>query len=150
MKRILLTSFEPFGGHALNSSLEVGRALSSQALPGIRLEWMTLPVVARVCVEQAWQRIEQIKPALVLALGQSAQASVVRLEDVALNIDDFSIPDNSGNQPKNQWIIPGAPLAYRSTAPLPRLLSSLAQLNIPHEHSFHAGTYVCNHLYYGL
>jgi pyroglutamyl-peptidase len=150
MMRVLMTSFEPFGGHALNSSLEVGRALASQALAGIHLEWLTLPVVARACVEKAWQGIERARPALVLALGQSSQASVVRLEDVALNIDDFPIPDNAGNQPKNQWIIPGAATAYRSTARLTHLLSALAQRSIPHEHSFHAGTYVCNHLYYGL
>jgi pyroglutamyl-peptidase len=148
--RVLLTSFEPFGGQAVNSSLEVGRALSGSSIPGVDLERLTLPVVARACVEKAWQHIEQVQPDLVIALGQSAQAFAVRLEDIALNIDDFSQPDNAGNQPKNQWIVPGAPLAYRSTAPIPRLLARLAERKTAHEHSFHAGTYVCNHLYYGL
>jgi pyroglutamyl-peptidase len=150
MTRVLLTSFEPFGGQALNSSLEVGRALAGQPLRGVELDWLTLPVVARVCVDAAWQRIEQFAPALVLAMGQSAQAHVIRLEDIALNIDDYSLPDNAGNQPKNQWIVPGAAVAYRSTPPLGRLLSLLAERKVPHEHSFHAGAYVCNHLYFGL
>jgi pyroglutamyl-peptidase len=150
MTRVLLTSFEPFGGHDVNSSLEVGRVVSRQAIPGIEMRWLPLPVVARRCVEVAWEAIESSRPALVLALGQSAGARVVRVEDRAVNLDDFSIPDNAGQQPQKQWIIPGAPLAYRTTARLGRLLEVLREKGIAHEHSFHAGTYVCNHLYYGL
>jgi pyroglutamyl-peptidase len=150
MMRVLLTSFEPFGGHSLNSSLEVGRTLARQGLPGIELHWQQLPVVARSCVEEAWKHIVGGRPALVLALGQSAGARVVRLEDRAVNFDDFPIPDNAGNQPKKQHIIPGAPAAYRTTARLDRLFAALGESGIACEHSLHAGSYVCNHLYYGL
>jgi pyroglutamyl-peptidase len=150
MKRVLLTSFEPFGGHALNSSHEVAKTLTQQVLPGIEMDWLQLPVVARTCVEQAWRLVEGGRPALVLALGQAAGARVVRLEDRAVNFDDFPIPDNAGNQPKKQHIIPGAPGAYRTTARLERLLAVLGESGIVCEHSLHAGSYVCNHLYYGL
>jgi hypothetical protein len=60
MTRVLLTSFEPFGGQALNSSLEVGRALARQPLPGVELEWLTLPVVARVCVDRRFSQSPQL------------------------------------------------------------------------------------------
>jgi pyroglutamyl-peptidase len=150
MTRVLLTSFEPFGGHALNSSHEVAQALAGGAPPGVDLHWLRLPVVARECVEQAWRLVEGARPDLVLALGQSAGARAVRLEDRAANFDDFSIPDNAGNQPRRQHIIPGAPAAYRTTARLESLLSALAEGGIACEHSLYAGSYVCNHLYYGL
>ena len=75
MIRILVTSFEPFDGRSLNSSLEVGRALAGQPLPGVVLDWLVLPVVAGKCLEQASERIESREPALVLALGEAAGAA---------------------------------------------------------------------------
>jgi pyroglutamyl-peptidase len=150
MTRVLMTSFEPFGGHALNSSHEVGRALAQNPPAGIELHWLALPVVAPTCVEQAWAPIAARRPTVVLALGQAAGATVVRLEDRAVNLDDFPIPDNAGHEPKKQPILPGGPSFYRTTAPLVRLFEALNEAGIPHEHSFSAGNYVCNHLYFGL
>src|SRR5262249_10197434 len=81
--RGLLTSLEPFGGLALNSSLEVGKALAAAPPAGVQLHWHTLPVVAGSCVEKAWELVERTRPALVLLLGQSAGASAIRVEDRA-------------------------------------------------------------------
>jgi pyroglutamyl-peptidase len=150
MTRVLMTSFEPFAGFALNSSHEVGRAIASQPPAGIWLDWMALPVVAGVCVDRAWGRIEVDRPDLVLALGQASGAPKVRLEDRGINLDDFSIPDNAGNQPRKQPIVSGGPPHHRTTAPLERLLDELMQAGLAVEHSLSAGSYVCNHLYYSL
>jgi pyroglutamyl-peptidase len=149
MPRLLLTSFEPFGGHGLNSSLEVGRALVARPPHGADLTWLVLPVVAWECVERAWGQVEQLAPDVVLALGQAAGASAVRLEARAINLNHFSSPDNAGNWPRFQWIVSGGPSAYRATLPLVRVEAAL-QGRVPVETSFHAGTYVCNHLFYGL
>jgi pyroglutamyl-peptidase len=145
MTRVLLTSFEPFGGFALNSSHEVGRLVAASPPAGILLDWLVLPVVAGLCVERAWARIEQFRPDLVVALGQAAGAAAVRLEDRGVNLDDFSLPDNAGNQPRKQPIVPGGPAFLRTPVPLETLLAEL-----PVKHSLSAGSYVCNHLYYSL
>jgi pyroglutamyl-peptidase len=150
MTRVLLTSFEPFGGHGLNSSLEVGRRLARRPLPGVELHWLTLPVVAGACVRTAWEQVDRLDPEVVLALGQAAGAAVLRVEDRAVNVDHFTIPDNAGNQPRYRWIVPGAPPAYRASVPHDDILEDLRRAGVPAEHSFHAGTYVCNHLFYGL
>ncbi len=146
MTRILMTSFEPFGGFALNSSHEVARVIAGQPTPNVRLDWLMLPVVAGVCVERAWGRIEEDRPDVVLLLGQATGAARVRLEDRGVNLDDFSIPDNAGNQPVKRPIVPGGPSHHRTTAPLQRLLGA----GLAVEHSLSAGSYVCNHLYYSL
>src|SRR4051812_13525825 len=104
--RVLLSSFEPFGTHALNSSFEVGRLLAAQSLPGIDLEWLVLPVVVWECVERAWERIGVVRPDLVLALGQRAGAAMLQLERVAVNLNDFSMTDNAGNLLCKQPIVP--------------------------------------------
>jgi pyroglutamyl-peptidase len=150
MTRVLLTSFEPFAGFALNSSHEAARLLAGRPPPGIDLDWLTLPVVAGVCVERAWQRIEQRQPDLVLALGQATGAAAVRLEDRGVNLDDFSIPDNAGNQPRKRPIVPQGPPFLRTPAPLESLLLALSGAGLAVEHSVSAGSYVCNHLYYSL
>jgi pyroglutamyl-peptidase len=151
MTRILMTSFEPFGGFPLNSSHEVGRVVAAGQPPaGVHLDWLMLPVVAGLCVERAWGRIEQDRPDVVLLLGQASGAALVRLEDRGANLDDFSIPDNAGNQPIKRPIVPGGPPHHRTTAPLERLLGSLPGAGLAVEHSLSAGSYVCNHLYYGL
>jgi pyroglutamyl-peptidase len=150
MPRVLLTSFEPFAGHALNSSLEVGRALAKDPPAGLDLDWLVLPVVARACVERVWERVEQAAPTLVLGLGEAAGAPVLRLEDRAVNVDDFPIPDNAGNHPRMEWIVPGAPGSYRTTTRIHRVADALWAARIPVERSYSAGRYVCNHLFYGL
>src|SRR5262245_23133392 len=98
MPRILLTSLEPFGGHALNSSLEVGRSVASAGVEGIDLEWLVLPVVAGECVRRVWERVESFQPDFIVSLGQADGAARVCLEDRGINLDDFRAPDNGGNQ----------------------------------------------------
>jgi pyroglutamyl-peptidase len=94
--------------------------------------------------------VRQTRPDVILALGQAAGAAAVRLEDRAANIDDFPIPDNAGNLRRWQLIARDGPLAYLATFPRRRIGRALQQAGIPVEHSFSAGSYVCNHLYYGL
>ncbi|HEV3263433.1 MAG TPA: hypothetical protein VG013_41745 [Gemmataceae bacterium] len=150
MIRVVLTSFEPFDNQAVNSSLEVGRAVARRPPRGIELEWLTLPVVAGTCVERAWECIEAVEPSLVLALGQAAGATALRLEARAVNVNDFRIADNAGNQPREQPIVASGPAAYGTQIFASTLLGELSRLGIAAELSASAGTYVCNHLLYGL
>jgi pyroglutamyl-peptidase len=150
MIRVLLTSFEPFEGRSLNSSLEVGRALAEQPPDGILLDWLVLPVVAGACLERAWERIESHAPALVLALGQAAGANALHVEQQAVNVHDFVIPDNAGNQPRKGFIHLDGPAFYPTTVPARRILDAIRRRDIPVRLSTCAGTYVCNHLLYSL
>lgn len=150
MPRILLTSFEPFGGHAVNSSLEVGRVLAQSPPPGLDLDWLVLPVVATACVHQAQERIAATRPALVLALGQAGSSPRVRLEDRGVNYDHFAFADNGGNLHQGSAIIPGGPVILRTRLPLGDVVAHLQSAGHPVEVSFSAGSFVCNHLYYQL
>jgi pyroglutamyl-peptidase len=150
MTRVLLTAFEPFGGHPQNSSALVGEAVRAGPPAGLELAFTLLPVVAWRCLEAAWREVERFRPDVVVALGQAAGSAGLRLEDRGINIHHFPIPDNDGNLLRDEWIVPGAPPAYRTDLPWPDVLAGLRRAGLPAEWSFHAGTYVCNHLYYGL
>lgn len=149
MPRVLLTSFEPFGGFARNSSFEVCRAIAS-GMEGVELEWLVLPVVALECATRAWAAVERLAPDLVVLTGQATGAANVRLEDRGHNLDDFPMPDNAGNVLLKRKHVPGGPDHLRTRVAIERLVAELKRDGLPVEHSLSAGTFVCNHLYYGL
>jgi pyroglutamyl-peptidase len=150
MPRVLLTAFEPFDGRSMNSSLETAKAVAAQPPPGVELDWLVLPVVIGECLEQAWAWIERESPALVLALGQAGGAAAFQIEQQAVNVHNFFIPDNAGNQPREQFIYLDGPVVYPTTFASRHIHRELRRRRLPAHLSTSAGTYVCNHLLYGL
>jgi pyroglutamyl-peptidase len=96
------------------------------------------------------QLMEELKPALVICVGQAGGRSQMSLERVAINVDDARIADNAGRQPIDQPIRSGGPAAYFSTLPIKGMAKAMRAAGIPAEVSQTAGTFVCNHVFYGL
>ena len=147
---VLITGFEPFGGEAVNPSWEAVRVLQGARIGGHRIETRCLPVVFGESMARLRKSIAQTKPALVLCIGQAGGRTQISLERIAINIDDARTPDNAGNSPADAAIVADGPAAYFSMLPIKRLLAELERAGIPAEISQSAGTYVCNHLFYGL
>jgi pyroglutamyl-peptidase len=150
MTRVLVTSFEPFGGHEQNSSFEVGRALSQAPPGGLEIAWLALPVVAGGCIDRAWERVQAGRPDFVLGLGQAGSSPLVRLEDRGVNFDHFHTPDNAQQLRRLSAIVPGGPAMLRTAIPLLDVADRLRRAGQPVEVSYSAGSYVCNHYYYQL
>ena len=91
-----------------------------------------------------------IQQGRVVMLGIAANRDEITPERIAINVDDYEIPDNAGNQPCDEPVIPGAPAAYLSTLPIKRIVTALSAANIPAEVSNSAGTYLCNHVSYAM
>jgi pyroglutamyl-peptidase len=147
---ILLSGFEPFQGEVVNPSWELAQALDGEVLAGHRVVAVQLPCVFGASLEVLNDAIARHDPALVLAIGQAGGRSQLSLERVAINIDDARIPDNAGAQPIDVPIVTGAAPAYFSRLPIKAMLAALQQAGIPAEISQSAGTYVCNHVFYGM
>ncbi len=81
-------------------------------------------------------------------LGLAAERAQIALERVALNVMDYSTPDNEDYQPVDEPCVPGGPAAYFSTLPLREIVSALHHEAIPAYLSNTAGTYVCNYTMY--
>jgi pyroglutamyl-peptidase len=109
-----------------------------------------LPVVAGRCVELAWWRAQELRPAAILCLGQSGKARELNVERLAVNVNHFSDADNAGGTPHDELIIPDGPAAYFTTIPSRQVVETLTRHGVPARLSYHAGTFVCNHLLYGL
>jgi pyroglutamyl-peptidase len=150
MQTILITGFEPFNGDTINPSLEVARLLSSHRAEGVRLATAVLPVsIARI--ESALREaVSEHHPDAVIAVGQASTRVDISIERVAINIDDFRIPDNDGAQPVDMPVIPGGPAAYFSTLPIKAITQRLRAAGVPAQVSQSAGTFLCNHTFYLL
>jgi pyroglutamyl-peptidase len=149
-KTILLTAFEPFAGETVNPSLEAALAMTGVEFPGTGLTVLELPVDRFRAVEMTSARLRVLRPDAVIMLGLAIARYRVTPERVALNLDDYRIPDNAGNQPAGEPIIEGGPVGYLSTLPIRAITDRLLRARIPAAISNTAGTYLCNRLFYGV
>lgn len=145
--RILLTGFEPFGTLRANPSELVVRTIASRA-HGDDLIAEILPTEFSAAERKIRKLIRSLRPDAVICLGVAASRERICLERIALNLDDEVLPDNAGRVRSGRWIVRDGPLAYQSTLPLKRLLQALEKEGIAAAISNHAGTYVCNHVFY--
>ncbi|MGP3223905.1 pyroglutamyl-peptidase I [Serratia nevei] len=150
MQKVLITGFEPFGGERLNPSWEVVKQLNDMELVGTRIVARQLPCVFGAALDALNAAIDEVQPVMVLAIGQAGGRTDITIERVAINVDDARIPDNQGQQPVDEPIVAGGPAAYFSTLPIKAMVSSMREAGIPASVSQTAGTYVCNHVMYGL
>ncbi|WP_343628309.1 pyroglutamyl-peptidase I [Roseateles sp.] len=150
MKKILLTGFEPFGGESINPSWELARALSGEIIDDAKVVALQLPCVFGESLRQLDEALQRIRPIAVLAIGQAGGRCDLSLERVAINVDDARIPDNAGAQPIDEPVMPGGPAAYFSTLPIKAIVQGLRAAGYPASVSQTAGTFVCNHVFYGL
>jgi pyroglutamyl-peptidase len=148
--RILLTGFEPFDGEAINASWEAVCALDGWRFGAAQVHAQRICCVFGQALHELDAAIDAIRPELVIAVGQAGGRSEITPERIAINIDDGRICDNAGCQPIDQPVIAGAPAAYFSTLPIKAIVQALRAANIPAAVSNSAGTFVCNHLFYGL
>jgi pyroglutamyl-peptidase len=149
-KIVLLTGFEPFNGAAVNPSWEAVRALDGWSGPGFAVVGRQLPCVFGNAVAVLREAIAGVKPDIVIAVGQAGGRSEISLERVAINVDDASIRDNAGNQPVDTPVAADGPAAYFTTLPVKAIVKALRLRGFPSGVSQTAGTFVCNHVFYGL
>ncbi len=149
-KHVLLTGFEPFGGESTNPSWEAVQALQGQRIAGHRVVARVLPVTFSKSLRALRAALNETSPAVVICVGQAGGRTRLSLERVAINVDDARIPDNAGLQPIDQPVVADGPAAYFTTLPIKNQLQALHAAGIPAEISQTAGTYVCNHVFYGL
>jgi pyroglutamyl-peptidase len=109
-----------------------------------------VPCEFRRAIEVAAEAIERHRPSIVISLGQAGGRSRIGVERVAINVDDARIPDNAGAQPVDELIAANGPPAYFATIPVKAMARAIRAAGIPAEVSNSAGTYVCNHVMYGV
>lgn len=147
--KLLLTAFDPFGGDSINPALEAVKLVHDQ-VGGVEVVKLEVPTVFRKSIDTVAAAIEKEKPDAVLCIGQAGGRYDLTPERVAINIDDARIQDNEGNQPIDLPIFEDGAPAYFTTLPIKAMVQNIRNAGIPASVSNTAGTFVCNHLMYGV
>jgi pyroglutamyl-peptidase len=150
MKPVLVTGFEPFGDETLNPSRDIARALDGRVFLGRPVVGAVLPCRFGESRFELARLVRLHQPGIVIALGLAAGRSGITPERVAINVDDAPVPDNAGAQPVDAPVIRGGPAAYWSRLPVKAIVRALQARGVPAAVSQTAGTFVCNHVFYGL
>ena len=147
---VLLTGFDAFGGASLNPSWLAVQALRGRQIAGHRVVAVQVPTVFDASITALRHALVQHRPRLVMCVGQAGGRSAISLERVAININDARIADNAHAQPIDTPVVAGGPAAYFSSLPIKAMQRDVALAGIACEVSQTAGTFVCNHVFYGL
>lgn len=150
MKKILLAGFDPFGEEEVNPATEAVKCMNEEVIENYVVSTIEVSTIFDKCIEQLTDAIDRMNPDLVICVGQAGGRPDISIERVAINVNDARIPDNNGNQPIDTPVIPSGPSAYWSTLPIKAIVKSLKEDGIPASVSQTAGTFVCNHIFYGL
>ncbi len=145
---ILVTGFDPFGGEQINPSIEAVRRLP-EAICGAKIISQEISTSCTRAMNRLEELMLQYDPDVILSVGQAGGRSAITVERIGINIDDFRIPDNDGNQLCDEPVIEGGPAAYFTTLPVKKMVERIRERGIAASVSNSAGTFVCNHVIYG-
>ena len=147
--KVLVTGFDPFGGEPINPAWEAVKAMKD-TIAGAEIIKVQIPTVVGKSIEKIHQKMKELQPDLVISVGQAGGRFGVTPERVAINVTDARIPDNEGNQPIDEPIFPDGPAAYFSNLPVKAMVQAIKDAGYPSVLSNSAGTYICNHVMYGI
>ncbi len=151
----LLTGFDAFGTHKVNPT-EVIVSAFPDIIDGrkqIEIRKVNLPTAGlsgwKLLKKQLNETLATSSgPVMVLMTGLAANRTSMSLERFAINVKDYRIADNSGRQPLDKPIVIGGHDLLRTSLDLTSLNKELTATGYPFDISNHAGTFVCNELYY--
>ena len=104
-------------------------------------------------IEVVKDAITEVKPDVVIMLGEYGGRSMITVERIAQNSNDssrYNLADNNGVVLQGEPTVPGGPVAYYTTLPIRAMVKAMRDAGIPSDISDTPGTNICNHLMYGI
>lgn len=147
--KVLITGFDPFGGEKINPALEAVKLLPD-VIENANIIKLEIPTVFRKSLEKIEEAIQKYNPDIVISVGQAGGRFGITPERVAINMDDARIEDNEKNQPIDSSIYEDGKNSYFSNLPIKAMVKEMNDGGIPCSVSNTAGTFVCNHVMYGI
>ena len=147
--KVLITGFDPFGGEKINPAWEAVKGIKD-IIEGAKIIKLEIPTVFNKSIEKVKEAMELEKPDIVLCIGQAGGRYDMTVERVAINVDDARIEDNEKNQPIDIPVFEDGENAYFSNLPIKAMVEEIKGQGIPASISNSAGTFVCNHIMYGV
>jgi len=147
--KALVAGFDAFGGDKVNPSALAVRQLKRK-LGGVVVHTAVLPTSYARSAIALRGAIHEVRPDLVLCVGQAGGRAELCLERVAINVQDARIKDNDGKQPIDRPVVREGPAAHFATLPIKACVAEMRKAGLPAAVSNTAGTFVCNNVFYAL
>lgn len=147
--KALVTGFDPFGGEKINPAFEAVKGMKD-TIGDCQVVKLLLPTVFNKSLQVLEEAMEREQPDIVICVGQAGGRYNLSVERVGINLDEARIPDNEGQTPSGTPIKVDGENAYFASIPAKAIVKALIDNNIPGSISYSAGTFVCNHVLYGL
>lgn len=156
----LLTGFDAFGTNRANPTElmvetfpDIIKIASAGHIRSVHITKLVLPTAGR----RAWRILKKALdeigaanncPTLVIMNGLAAKRTKISLERFAMNLRDYRISDNDGDQHLDSPVDKKAPQLLRTGLDLAGLQKALERAGFGSEISNHAGNFVCNEIYF--
>ncbi|MGH7789378.1 MAG: pyroglutamyl-peptidase I [Candidatus Binatia bacterium] len=153
MTRVLLTGYGPFGTTPVNPAESVARALDGARIGAATVVGVVVPNVFFKVLEVVQAKIAELRPEVVVMMGEYGGRSMITVERIAQNLNDgarYRLADNDGAVLQDRLTAPDGPAAYYATLPIRAMVTAMREAGVPADISDTAGTFGCNHLMYGI
>lgn len=153
MSKVLVTGFGPYGVTPVNPAQLTAEELDGRTIAGPTVISRIVPNTFFESIAAAQQAIAEIEPALVIMLGEYPGRSMITVERLAQNVNDcgrYGLADCAGRVLVGEPTDPAGPVAYHATVPVRAMVLAMRKAGVPADVSDAAGTFVCNHLMYGV
>ena len=147
--RILITGFDPFDGQSINPSWLAVSSLPD-SISGFHVTKLLIPTVFSKGASTVLQAARSEHPDFIFMVGQAGGAPSITLEFVGYNIRNARIPDNEGNQPRNQPIQSDGPMCICTRLSLNEIVTKMKHEGHNINISSYAGSFVCNDVFYSV
>ena len=148
--KILITGFNRFGDYIYNpteSLLEEIDAIKD-TFSQHSIYTKVLKTEYRESEREIIELLDRIKPDKVILTGVSETDAKIKIEQIAKNNCNSTIPDNIGFIPRKSKIELNGSQIYESTFQFEEIRQRFVEHSIPFSLSNDAGNYLCNFIYY--
>ena len=138
MRSVLLTGFEAFGTTPVNPAEQVARHLDGEEVGGVKIVARIIPNTFFTCIEVVQAAIAELRPVVVVMMGEYGGRAMITVERIAQNLNDgarYGLRDNDGKLLQDVLTAPDGPAAYRATLPVRAMVRAMRDAGIPRARS---------------
>lgn len=153
MPTVLVTGFGPYGVTPVNPAQLTAEQLDGRVIAGATIASRIVSGAYFESIADTKRAVDELAPDLVIMLGEYGGRSMITVERLAQNLNDcarYGLADTAGVVLDGDPTAPDGPVAYHATVPIKAMVLAMRDAGIPADISDAAGTFVCNHLMYGM
>lgn len=153
MPKVLVTGFGPYADTPTNPAQRAAEAVDGSVIAGASVVARIVPGAYFDSIDATVQAVEEESPELLIMLGEFGGRAMITVERLAQNLNDcarYGVADTAGKVLSGEPTAVDGPVAYWATTPNRAMVMAMRRAGVPADLSDAAGTFVCNHLMYGM